>query len=126
TTKILALTDKRGRMTENLPLKFICLPYHVVLYYRQFIQYFFLYLPVWKIPVHEQDKPFGMVALHQMHHFVNHDVLNAFQRLFCQLNIKPKSSGIGGATAPLGFHRADFKFRDIKTHTLAVLSCEII
>ncbi len=59
---------------------------------------------MWQTLVHERFEAMVMVPLHQVHHFVNDNVFDAFHRLLGKLQIEPDAAGLDVAAAPFGFH----------------------
>ena len=60
--------------------------------HRQSIQRLSAMLPLWHELVHQGDEAIIVRWFQQMHHFVNHDVFQAFRRLLGQICNKPGRS----------------------------------
>ena len=69
--------------------------------------------PVGHVLVHQGDEAVVVVALEQVEHLVQDDVVEALGRFLDQLQIEPDAMGLGGAGAPLGLHPLDVPLCDV-------------
>ncbi len=72
--------------------------------HRQAIQRLSAMLPLRHEAVHQGDKAIVVRWFKQMHHFVNHDVLQAFGGLLSQIRIQSDASDFGAAAPPFCLH----------------------
>jgi hypothetical protein len=63
--------------------------------------------PVWKVPIHERGELLTVVALKQVRHLVDDDVLHAVGVFLGEFNVEPDVPGFAVAGPPLGLHPAD-------------------
>ena len=61
-------------------------------------------LPQRHEPVHISNKTLIVMALEQMNHFMDNDVLQTMDRFLDKLEIQPDALGLDIARAPPGFH----------------------
>ena len=68
------------------------------------IEFLAVVLPQRHEIIHIRNKPLVVMALEQMNHFMDNDVLQTIDRFLDQLEIQPDSLSLDIASAPLGFH----------------------
>ena len=76
----------------------------ILMPYRQPVQLASVEFPFGHEAVHERQEAGVVRGLQQVGHFVYHDVLQAFRRLFGEFGIEADAPGGGAAAAPFGLH----------------------
>ena len=71
---------------------------------RRPIKFLAVILPQRHEIIHIRNKPLVVMALEQINHFMDNDVLQTIDRFLDQLEIQPDALCLNIARAPFGFH----------------------
>jgi hypothetical protein len=73
--------------------------------------------PLRQVLVHDRCKVIIMMALDEMHEFVNNDIFETLHRLLSEFEIQPDATSFDATGAPLGFHLLDAPVSDLNTES---------